>query len=265
MASGSKRLDRLLMDLGLCQSRTMAQRCLSQGTVVFLGPSSVAIKLKSSFAVPEIYWDPQFWQITPSELTQFVSRGGLKLQGALKDFSLSCSGKTILDMGQSTGGFTDCLLQYGASRVFGIDVGRNQLAPRLREDPRVFFAEGVNGKEPLADHLFHSFFRGEPVGFDMIVGDLSFISVSKVLPQLVPLLVKGGFLLHLIKPQFEVGAPYVGKGGIVKDEKKVKEVLSSLGQQFKTLGLKVVGTHPSCVRGDDGNQEYFLGGLNEGV
>jgi 23S rRNA (cytidine1920-2'-O)/16S rRNA (cytidine1409-2'-O)-methyltransferase len=188
--------------------------------------------------------------------SRFVSRGGLKLEGALRTTGLAVQGLRCLDVGQSSGGFTDCLLQHGAARVTGVDVGHGQLHPRLRSDPRVTAIEKRNARE-LA--------RGEVGGdFDLVTGDLSFISLTLVLPALAPLLRAGGHLLMLAKPQFELQPGQIGKGGVVRDPALYLQVEQRLRECCASLGLAVLGWHDSPITGGDGNREFFLHAQNRG-
>jgi 23S rRNA (cytidine1920-2'-O)/16S rRNA (cytidine1409-2'-O)-methyltransferase len=182
--------------------------------------------------------------------SRYVSRGGLKLEGALRAAGLAVTGWTCLDVGQSTGGFTDCLLQHGATHVTGVDVGHGQLHPKLRQDPRVTAIEKVNARE----------LRAEQVGgaFDLVTGDLSFISLTLVLPALAPLLKPGAQLLMLAKPQFELQPQQIGKGGVVRDAALYPVVERRLRDCCAGLGLAVVGWYDSPIAGGDGNREFFL-------
>jgi 23S rRNA (cytidine1920-2'-O)/16S rRNA (cytidine1409-2'-O)-methyltransferase len=181
--------------------------------------------------------------------SRYVGRGGLKMEAALREFNLDVSELTCLDVGASTGGFTDCLLQHGVRRVVAIDVGHNQLDWRLRTDPRVEAREGVNAR-----YLKPEDFNEK---FDLIVMDVSFISATKVMPALVPLLTDGGRLVTLIKPQFEVGRGEVGRGGIVSDPAKHERVVSEVNEAARALGLNLSGLTESPVRGADGNLEFL--------
>ena len=181
--------------------------------------------------------------------TRYVGRGGLKLDAALREFQLDVTGLNCLDVGASTGGFTDCLLQHGARKVFAIDVGHNQIDWRLRNDPRVEVRESVNAR-----YLQPSDF---PEKFELAVMDLSFISATKVLPAIVPLLVNDGSIVTLIKPQFEVGRGEVGGGGIVRDSAKRLRAVADVNEAAQALGLKVVGVIESPITGADGNVEYL--------
>jgi len=181
--------------------------------------------------------------------TRYVGRGGLKLEAALREFQIDVSGLVCLDVGASTGGFTDCLLQNGAKKVFAVDVGHNQIDWRLRNDPRVEVREGVNARYLTPDDF--------PQKFDLVVMDVSFISVTKVLPAIVPLLTPGGSIVTLIKPQFEVGRGEVGGGGIVRDEAKRLRVVEEVNNAARALGLVVVNLIESPITGAEGNVEFL--------
>ncbi|HEX7723354.1 MAG TPA: TlyA family RNA methyltransferase, partial [Pyrinomonadaceae bacterium] len=197
-----ERIDKLLVDQGLADSRTRAQAMVMAGSV--LVDEQLVDKPSAKF--------PTIAKIRikgRGDADRYVSRGGLKLAGALREFALDVNGLVCLDVGASTGGFTDCLLQHGASKVIAIDVGHNQIDWKLRNDPRVEVREGVNAR-----YLSPTDFD---VQFDLATIDVAFISATKILPALTPLLNDGGRIVTLIKPQFEVGKGEVGKGGIVKD------------------------------------------------
>src|ERR687893_360639 len=181
---------------------------------------------------------------------RYVGRGGLKLEKALAEFQINPSGRTCLDVGASTGGFTDCLLQRGARRVVAVDVGHNQLDWRLRTDARVEVREGVNAR-----HLSPADFGDER--FDLAVMDVSFISAAKVLPAVVPLLETGGRVVVLVKPQFEVGRGEVGKGGVVRDPAQHARVVEEVNAAARALGLSVRGVTDSPITGADGNREFL--------
>jgi 23S rRNA (cytidine1920-2'-O)/16S rRNA (cytidine1409-2'-O)-methyltransferase len=187
--------------------------------------------------------------------SRYVSRGGLKLEGALKATGVQVQGLRCLDVGQSTGGFTDCLLQQGAAEVVGIDVGHAQVHPRIREDERVVCIEGVNarelapGDERVPDAL---------EGFDLMVGDVSFISLTLVLPGVVHLLKPTGQLLMLVKPQFELQPGQVGKGGIVKDDTHFPFIEKRVRTALSELGMQVTAWLDSPIEGGDGNHEFFV-------
>ena len=180
---------------------------------------------------------------------RFVGRGGLKLEAALQEFQLDVAGWTCIDIGASTGGFTDCLLQHGAAKVYAIDVGHNQIDWRLRNDDRVVVREGVNAR----------YLRPEDfeVRFDLAVIDVSFISVTKVLPAIIPLLTADGRVVVLIKPQFEVGKGEVGSGGIVRDPEKRIRVVEEVNRSAADLGLNNAGVIESPIKGAEGNVEFL--------
>jgi 23S rRNA (cytidine1920-2'-O)/16S rRNA (cytidine1409-2'-O)-methyltransferase len=181
--------------------------------------------------------------------TRYVGRGGLKLEAALREFQIDISGLNCLDVGASTGGFTDCLLQNGARKVVAIDVGHNQIDWRLRNDPRVEVREGVNARYLQPEDFSQQ--------FDLAVMDVSFISATKVLPAIVPLVIPGGAIVTLIKPQFEVGRREVGGGGIVRDPAKRLRVVEEVNAAARDLGLKVVKVIESPIAGAEGNVEYL--------
>jgi 23S rRNA (cytidine1920-2'-O)/16S rRNA (cytidine1409-2'-O)-methyltransferase len=276
---GFVRADALLVERGLASSRTAAQRLIEAGRLAWRGAHGDETIAKSSHLLPP---DAEI-VIAAGDEDRYVSRGGLKLAGALGHCRLDVRGKTCLDVGQSTGGFTDCLLQAGAARVVGLDVGHGQLHPRLRADARVVCLEGVNARA-LDDAPLPS------RAFDLIVGDLSFISLTLVLPQLPPLLNAageerlpraqpsaslppkgaevalgrpGGDLLLLVKPQFEVGPRHVGKGGIVRDAGLYPQVEMKLRNACAALHLAVQGWFESPIPGGDGNREFFLWAKHE--
>ena len=175
---------------------------------------------------------------------------------ALQSSGLSAQGLRCLDVGQSTGGFTDCLLQQGAAQVVGLDVGHGQLHPRLRDDARVVCVERINARELEVNDAR---VPDAPQGFDLVVGDLSFISLTLVLPALLPLLKQGGALLMLVKPQFELQPSDIGKGGLVKDEASYVQVEARLREACAVLKLDVLGYWPSAIAGGDGNKEFWIG------
>ena len=181
--------------------------------------------------------------------SRYVGRGGLKLEAALREFAVDVDGLTCVDIGASTGGFTDCLLQRGAALVFAIDVGHNQIDWRLRTDTRVSVREGVNARYLTPEDFDYK--------FDLAVMDVSFISVTKVLPAIVPLLTNAGRVITLIKPQFEVGRGEVGSGGIVRDQQKHERVIAEVTQAAAGLGLRSAGVIESPIQGADGNREFL--------
>jgi 23S rRNA (cytidine1920-2'-O)/16S rRNA (cytidine1409-2'-O)-methyltransferase len=238
-----QRIDLLLVERGLAESRTKAQALIMAGAVVVgearvdkpgaLVDPTLAIRLKEDAA--------------PS---RYVSRGALKLEKALEVFPVDPRGRTCADLGASTGGFTDLLLQRGAAKVYAVDVGYGQLHPRLRGDPRVVVRERENARLLDAEKL------GERV--DLVTGDLSFISLRLVLPAVRALLKPSGDALLLVKPQFEVGKGEVGKGGVVRDDAKRRSALDAVEAAARELGFEVVGEAESPIEGPAGNREWLL-------
>ena len=237
-----ERIDKLLHERGLADSRTKAQAMVMAG-VVLVDERRVE-KPSESFS-PKA--DIRIKGDSPE--SRYASRGGLKLEKALAEFSVSVDGMICLDVGASTGGFTDCLLQNGASRVVAVDAGTNQLVWSLRNDPRVEVREKTNARELKPEDL--------DTLFDLIVMDVSFISVTKILPALAPLLVDGGRMIVLIKPQFEVGKGEVGKGGIVRDPEKHERVVREVNEFAESIGLAVLGLIESPILGAEGNKEFL--------
>jgi 23S rRNA (cytidine1920-2'-O)/16S rRNA (cytidine1409-2'-O)-methyltransferase len=244
----NRRLDLVLVERGLAKSRSQAQQLIKNGAVEIDGE----LITKSSF---EVHSEISKIEIKDPSLVQFVSRGGLKLQGALKHTGYSVKGLTVLDVGISTGGFTDCLLQNGVEKVVGIDVGHGQLDPRLAKDSRIVHFEGLNARQLDRSRL------GPNVplrGFELIVIDVSFVSLELVLPSALPFLSENGRLLCLVKPQFEAGRKYLGKTGVIRDVKAFEEVKEKIYKICDTLKLRVEDYFESQISGTDGNQEFFL-------
>jgi len=238
-----ERVDKLLVERGLAESRTKAQAMVMAGLVLV---NEQRINKPSDLIAPgaEI-------RVKGSEdpASRYVGRGGLKLETALREFEIKVEGLTCLDVGASTGGFTDCLLQHGAGRVISIDVGHNQIDWRLRTDQRVEVREGVNARYLKPEDF--------PNRFGLVVIDVSFISATKILPAIVPLLTDTGRLITLIKPQFEVGRGEVGKGGIVRDPQKHARVIEEVNRAAQELGLEVRNVIESPIHGADGNVEFL--------
>lgn len=250
--AGLSRVDALLVAQGLAASRTAAQALVKAGRVSWAGGLITKPALELPNETP--------LAVAAGEEDRYVSRGGLKLAGALAASGLSAQNKTCLDIGQSTGGFSDCLLQAGARHVVGVDVGHEQLHPRLRHHPQITALEGINCRTLDASDLGSAMPAG---GFDLIVGDVSFISLTLILPQLPPLLAPGGSMLLLVKPQFEVGPGNLAKGGVVRDPHLYSEVEKKLRQSAETLGLTVCGWFDSPIIGGgvghiEGNREFFI-------
>jgi 23S rRNA (cytidine1920-2'-O)/16S rRNA (cytidine1409-2'-O)-methyltransferase len=244
---GLLRADALLLQRGLAASRTQAQRLIGEGRVLVDGKAIA----KPSLELPA---DANL-TVVEDESDRYVSRGGLKLAGALAHTGLDVTGRICLDVGQSTGGFTDCLLQAGAAKVVGVDVGHGQLHGKLKNDGRVSALEGINCRALTAADLGEAMPAG---GFDLIVGDVSFISMTLVLPQLPALLAADGDLLLLIKPQFEVGPHHIGKGGIVRDPSLYREVEGRFLDLARQLDLTAKAWLDSPITGGDGNREFFI-------
>lgn len=238
-----ERIDKLLVERGLAPSRTRAQAMVMAGLVV-VGQQRVEKPSESFEPGAEI-------RIKGADdpAARYVGRGGLKLEAALREFNLDVNGLRCLDVGASTGGFTDCLLQHGARNVVALDVGHNQIDWRLRNDARVEVREGVNARYLKPEDF--------ALKFDLAVMDVSFISATKILPAVVPLLTPRAAIITLIKPQFEVGRGEVGRGGIVKDESKRERVIEEVNGAARSLGLSVRGVTRSPVRGADGNVEFL--------
>ena len=265
------RADQLLVARGLASTRSQAQRLIADGVQWLKGVEWKTVTKNGD----EIPLEAELQLLDDSE-ARYVSRGGLKLEAALKQAGLSVAGLACLDVGQSTGGFTDCLLQHGATFVVGVDVGSAQLHPRLRADPRVLCVEKVNARTLVATDLIaaYAYSTGaegqfdieneEDDGsefvpeFDLVVADLSFISQTLVLPAVVLLLKSGGTLLTLVKPQFELQPGQVGKGGIVKDAALYLFVEQRLRDACAALGLSVTAWFDSPIEGGDGNREFFI-------
>lgn len=234
------RLDQRVVELGLTESREKAQRLIRAGSVKV----NACVETKPSHAVSETD------ALLLVEQERFVSRGGEKLEAAFRHFGLEVAGAVCLDVGASTGGFTDCLLQHGAARVYAVDVGKGQLHWKLRTDPRVVVMDGVNARYLKPSDL------PEPPAFATV--DVSFISLTKVLPAVTQVLASGGRIVSLIKPQFEAGRDEVGKGGVVRDPAVREEVVERV-RRFgaEQLRLEWIGVCPSPLEGPAGNVEFL--------
>lgn len=245
------RIDQLLVQQGLAPTRSAAQRLIERGAVRWLGPKGWTVARKAGDDLPE----GCRLEVTDDAELRYVSRGGLKLEGALAHTGLDVQGWTCLDVGQSTGGFTHVLLARGAARVMGFDVGHGQLHERLRSDPRVVALEGVHVRELASSALRE---HAPAAGFDLVVADLSFISLVGVLPHLTPWLKPAGQALLLVKPQFEVGPRHVGKGGLVKDAAQYPRLEATVREACAAVQWGVRDYFASAVAGGDGNQEFFV-------
>ncbi|MBI4595013.1 MAG: TlyA family RNA methyltransferase [Candidatus Tectomicrobia bacterium] len=235
------RLDQLLVQRNLAASREQAQKLIMAGKVLvndrIMDKAGIKIDTEAQLTMRE-------------KGLAHVSRGGEKLEGALEEFKIDVTDLVVSDVGASTGGFTDCLLQRGAKRVFAIDVGYGQLAWKLRQDPRVVCLEKKNIR----------FIKLEDLGqrVDLATIDVSFISLELVIPPVVALLEEKGQILALIKPQFEVGKGQVGKGGVIKDPEKHQAVISKIRDFSEKMGLTVIGVCESKLLGPKGNKEFFI-------
>ena len=238
-----ERVDKLLVERGLAESRTKAQAMVMAGVVLV---NEQRINKPSDLVAPDAQIRVKGGDDPAS---RYVGRGGLKLEAALREFLINVEGLTCLDVGASTGGFTDCLLQHGACKVISIDVGQNQIDWRLRTDRRVEVREGTNARYLKPDDF--------STRFELVVMDVSFISATKIMPAIVPLLTDTGQLITLIKPQFEVGRGEVGKGGIVRDSQKHARVIDEVNRAAQDLGLQVRNVIESPIQGADGNVEFL--------
>ena len=235
-AVAKKRLDVVLVERGLAATRAQAQALVLAGRV--RGHSKAGEQVEETLPL----------ELAPR--TRFVSRGGEKLAHALEVFGVDVAGEDCLDVGASTGGFTDCLLQAGAARVCALDVGYGQLHPRLRSDPRVTVLERTNAREITCDDL--------PFAPTFVVCDVSFIGLAKALPPALACAAPGWRALVLVKPQFEAGRADVGKGGVVRDPEVRRRVAEEVAARVPAWGGKVVGVVDSAVPGPKGNRELFL-------
>ena len=233
------RLDNLLVTRGLFPSREQAQRAIMAGEVkVGTRVAAKSSELLAEDAAVEVAAAPRY-----------VGRGGLKLEGALDFFHVDVREKIALDIGASTGGFTDCLLQRGAAKVYAVDVGHDQLAWKIRRDPRVIVLEKVNARSLSRQHI--------PEVVDLCVIDVSFISLTLILPNAFELITPNGMILALIKPQFELQRADVARGGVVQDPKLHEKAKNKIDEFVTRAGHAVIGMAPAAITGTDGNQEFF--------
>jgi 23S rRNA (cytidine1920-2'-O)/16S rRNA (cytidine1409-2'-O)-methyltransferase len=237
-----ERIDKLLVERGLAESRTKAQALLLAGEVVC---GETRIDKPGALVDPELPL-----RLKGGPALRYVSRGGLKLEAALDHFQIDVKGLDALDVGASTGGFTDCLLQRGASRVIALDVGYGQLHPKLRSDPRVLVRERINARALTRAEV--------PFDVQVVVADVSFISLRLVLPSALAFLEPGGAVATLVKPQFEAGRDEVGKGGVVRDEQVRRRAIEGIAEFVAAQGLHVEGWIDSPVEGPAGNREALL-------
>ena len=274
------RADLFLVEHGFATTRSQAQRLIGSGVQwrVVVDEAEVAAPWKRVAKNGDEIPDAAEVEVLDNTEAKYISRGGLKLEGALKATGLDVTGLRCLDVGQSTGGFTDCLLQHGAVQVVGVDVGHGQLHVTMRDDDRVVCLEGINARSLTAADLVSAYAQSyssddgrdadrdaenesdmDPI-FDFLTGDLSFISLTLVLPAVVRLLKADGHLLMLVKPQFELQPGQIGKGGIVRDAVHFEFVEKRLRDCCAELGVDVLGWMASSIEGGDGNREFFIHG-----
>ena len=234
----SKRIDVAMTERGLVKSRTLAQNLIKEGNVHING----RICTKASETVE----DTDNIEIT-GEMPRYVSRGGLKLEKAVSLWEIDLEGAVCLDVGASTGGFTDCMLQKGAKRVYAVDVGTSQLDPKLKDDSRVISLEQTDIRKAEI-----------PEKADFISIDVSFISLKLILPYIRSLWSEKGRCVALIKPQFEAGKKYLGKNGVIRDKKLQQSIVEDIKQFCITSGFTVIGTTESAITGGDGNREFLI-------
>lgn len=245
------RADQLLQQRGLARSRSHAAQCIAAGRVSWADGDVWRAVTKAS---QHLDADTPL-RLAPDDTDAYVSRAGFKLRAALDAATLAVSGMTALDVGQSTGGFTDCLLQAGAARVVGVEVGHNQLVAALRHDPRVMCIEGLNARELAPEQVLpHN--HGLP--FDLVVMDVSFISQTLILPRLPAVMDADGWLVSLIKPQFELSPGALGKGGIVQSAAARQQACERVLESCRGLGFSVQQLLDSPIAGGDGNREFLL-------
>lgn len=247
MSAGKKRLDRVVVEKGLVHSRQRAQALIMAGKVLV---NNHIVDKSGTLVFPD---DDIVLQ---GDDHPYVSRGGVKLEKALHTLGININGFVCLDVGASTGGFTDCLLQHGAGRVYAVDVGYGQLAWKLRQNPRVVVIERMNIRHMQPETL--------PQLVDLVTIDVSFISLKKVVPEILKFMKKSAGILALIKPQFEVGKKNVGKGGVVRDPVLHTQVIENLSEFFVKKHLFSEWVIPSPILGPKGNREFFISLKYEG-
>ncbi|MFC0336150.1 TlyA family RNA methyltransferase [Kushneria avicenniae] len=244
------RVDQLLVAQALVRSRTRAQRLIRHGRVQLIQQGQSRTLTRPGEKLPE---ESEFHVVEDPE-ERYVSRAGLKLEALLAASGMAPEGRAFVDVGQSTGGFTDCLLQHGAARVIGIEVGHDQLDPLLREDERVHCLESVNARQLPIDTIMGL----APDGLTGAVMDVSFISQTLILPELARLLPTGAHLLSLVKPQFELSPEQIGSGGIVRDARHFDQVETRLRTCCRQVGFELHYWGDSPITGGDGNREFLM-------
>ncbi|SNY99308.1 TlyA family RNA methyltransferase [Halomonas sp. hl-4] len=244
------RLDQLLVSQGLVSSRTRAQRLIRHGRVYLAEGTTPLTKPSEKWAVETSFY------VAPDPEERYVSRAGLKLEALLNALTLRLDGLNVLDVGQSTGGFSDCALHFGARHVIGVEVGHDQLDVRLRGDPRITCLEGINGRAMSADKALQRALAMHPI--DVAVMDVSFISQTLILPEIAALLPGGGRLISLVKPQFELTPKALDKRGVVRNPAHYQQVEERLHKTCQALGLMITHWQISPITGGDGNHEFLL-------
>lgn len=249
-----KRLDQLLVEYGLAPTRSKAQQMLKAGEIEICVRGKWRIETSASFKADQIA-KHEVRIAANSQTLKYISRGGLKLESALEHLGLSVEGWRCFDVGQSTGGFTDCLLKSGADSILGVDVGHGQLHESIKANNKVMALEGLNAKEMVSHEEVRAWLK---LGVQLTVVDVSFISLESIFPALGELLPQGTKILALVKPQFEVGRGGLDKGGIVTDRKLFDEVKDRILRALAKYGFKDLDYFPCAVKGQDGNQEFFV-------
>lgn len=252
MTDSKKRLDLYLVEKGWALSRTHAQELIQAGQVFLVEKNQRKALKKASLSVDEA----AVIEVEKGPANRFVSRGGLKLEGALEKVNLNVQGLDVLDVGISTGGFTDCLLQKGAALVLGVDVGHGQVHSSLLQDKRLQVLEGINARHLSKEDQVRA--QAPASLFDLAVMDVSFISIELIIPEISSYLKSTGHLLSLVKPQFEVGVDGLGKGGIVKDASLYTKVEEKIRKVCESSGFQVLDYFDSPIEGKDGNREFFV-------
>ncbi|BBI52045.1 TlyA family rRNA (cytidine-2'-O)-methyltransferase [Vreelandella olivaria] len=249
------RLDQLLVSQGLANSRTRAQRLIRHGRIRLADSGKPLIKASEKWP------DDTRFEVEDDPEERYVSRAGLKLEAVLTALELRFDNRIVLDIGQSTGGFTDCALRFGARHVIGVEVGHGQLAPELRGDPRVTCLEGLNARSMSSDETLAKILSVYPL--DSAIMDVSFISQTLILPEIAALMPSGGQLISLVKPQFELTPGALDKRGVVRDAKRFAEVETSIRRSCNACGLAIQHWQESPITGGDGNREFLLHAVKE--
>lgn len=252
------RFDQLLARFYPELSRNKIQTLIEKGCVDIFYCKQWKTERKPGSKYDEANWLSEHFRVRFDQELKYVSRGALKLKQAIEEFSITVYKAVCLDVGLSTGGFSDYLLQSGAKRVLGIDVGREQLHPSLRQNPRLIFHDKINARNPLSQEILVDFFDTAPQLFDLIVVDVSFISLAKIIPNLHGLLRPGGTLVTLLKPQFELQKEDLNKKGVVKDLARVEHAKQKIFEVIGDCKLEIIGQCPSPIEGENGNQEYLI-------